>query len=105
MQRARIRARAPLSEPFVLTRRAANRIEVAAASREALKLGVRPGEALTAVTARLPGITAEAWDAQADTAALLQLGHWLQARMSPLVALDPPDGLFLEAEGASHLFG
>ncbi len=25
--------------------------------------------------------------------------------MSPLVALDPPDGLFLEALGASHLFG
>lgn len=66
---------------------------------------MKPGELLARVRARIPGLHVEPHDAAADTAALERLGHWLRTRMSPLVALDPPDGLFLEAAGASHLFG
>lgn len=95
----------PPPEPFVLVRTSGNRQEVAAASQQALHLGVRPGEPLARVRARLPGLHAEPHDAAADAEALERLGHWLRQRMSPLVALDLPDGLFLEAEGASHLFG
>ncbi len=95
----------PPPEPFVLVREARNCQEVAAASAEALRLGIKAGEPLARVRARLPGLHVEPHDAAADAAALARLGHWLRARMSPLVALDPPDGLFLEAAGASHLFG
>jgi protein ImuB len=78
---------------------------VKAVSAAAAGVGVRVGEPLAAVRARLPDLVAEPHDPGADAAALLKLGHWACRRYSPLVALDPPDGLLLEAAGASHLWG
>lgn len=78
---------------------------VAAVSAEAETLGVRVGEALAAVRARVPGLHVAELEAEADARALARLGHWALRRYSPLVALDPPDGLLLEAHGASHLWG
>jgi protein ImuB len=106
LARARARASAPpLPEPLVLQQRRGNRLEVAACSAAAEALGIRPGEPLAAVCARVAGLAVAAADPRADAQALARLARWLQARISPLVALDPPDGLWIEAEGASHLFG
>jgi protein ImuB len=40
-----------------------------------------------------------------DISALERLGLWAIRRYSPHVAIDPPDGLILDATGAAHLFG
>ncbi len=105
---ARARARlgaAPLPEPLVLAVCRHGRQEVAAVSPSAEALGIRPGEPLAAARARLPSLQVARAEPEADAAALARLARWLQRHMSPLVALDPQDGLWLEAEGASHLFG
>jgi protein ImuB len=96
---------APPGEPLLFFGREKNRDVVTAVSAAAAGMGVRVGEALAAVRARLPDLVAEPHDEGADAAALLKLGQWACRRYSPLVALDPPDGLVLEAAGASHLWG
>ncbi|MGI9170715.1 MAG: DNA polymerase Y family protein, partial [Caulobacteraceae bacterium] len=48
-------------------------------------------------------VTADA-DPATDEAALTALCDWC-ARFSPAVALDPPDGLFLDITGVAHLWG
>ena len=53
----------------------------------------------------MPGLVIAAADPKADAAALGRLGLWALRRYSPLVALDPPDGLLLEVKGTAHLFG
>ena len=71
-----------------------------AARREGLFVGQKATDA----TALCPGlITAEA-EPQADTQALIELADWC-VRFSPGVALDPPDGLFLDVSGVAHLWG
>ncbi len=55
--------------------------------------------------ARVPGLHVHEADPAADQAALERLGLWCLRRYSPLVALDPPDGLWLDATGVGHLFG
>ncbi|MFN3590622.1 MAG: Y-family DNA polymerase, partial [Thermaurantiacus sp.] len=105
LRRARSKAGALLPEPLVLAVRRGNRLEVGAACGQAQALGIRAGEALATVRARLPGLHVEDLDPAADADALARLARWLQARLSPLVALDPCDGLWLDAAGASHLFG
>ncbi len=67
-------------------------------------LGLFVGQKATDATALVPElITAEA-DPAADAAALEALSDWC-ARFSPAVALDPPDGLFLDITGVAHLWG
>jgi protein ImuB len=99
------RGGSPPAEPLLFFARAKNRDVVTAVSSAAAGMGVRVGEPLAAVRARLPALVAEPHDEAADATALLKLGQWALRRYSPLVALDPPDGLFLEAAGASHLWG
>ncbi len=78
---------------------------MAAVCGRAASLGIRAGEPLAAVRVRIPGLHVADADEAADARALERLAHWLLARYSPLVALDPPDGLLMEARGASHLWG
>lgn len=93
------------AEPLLIARQAGNRQEVAAVSAEAAALGLRVGEPLAAARARIPALHVVELDEAADAAALERLGQWALSRYSPLVALDPPDGLMIEAHGASHLWG
>jgi protein ImuB len=43
-------------------------------------------------------------DAAADARTLNDIAEWCD-RFTPLVALDPPHGLFLDVTGCAHLFG
>ena len=54
---------------------------------------------------RLADLSVEAADPAADAAALERLGLWARHRYSPIVALDPPDGLLIDIAGAAHLCG
>jgi len=67
-------------------------------------LGLTPGMAVADARARAPALTLAEADPRADAALLARLADW-HRRFTPLVALDPPDGLLLDVAGAAHLFG
>jgi protein ImuB len=68
------------------------------------RLGLSPGLALAQARAMYPSIEAVEEDAAADAALLERLADWA-LRYTPLVALDPPDGLMLDISGCAHLYG
>ena len=78
---------------------------VAAADAVAQRLGIHVGLPVAQARARVPGLHVLDADPDADLAALEQLALWCQRRFSPVVALDPPDGLWIDASGVGHLFG
>lgn len=77
---------------------------LAAVSAEAARLGLFPGQKATDAKALVPELELADADPQTDAAALTALVDWC-VRFSPAVAPDPPDGLFLDIEGADHLWG
>ena len=91
--------------PLVLLGRDGRRRVVMAADAHAQALGIRPGMAATQAHALVPDLPALAADPAEDTAALHRLAQWAQKHYSPIVAADPPDGLLIDATGATHLAG
>lgn len=87
---------------FIEARRGAMR--VAAVDPRALALGIAPGMALADARARLPELAAVDHDARADRLWLERIADGCD-RYTPMVALDPPDGLTLDVSGCAHLFG
>jgi len=76
---------------------------VSAVSLEAARLGLNVGQKATDALALVPDlVTAEA-EPEADAAALTALADWC-VRFSPAVAVDAPDGLFLDITGVDHLW-
>jgi protein ImuB len=92
-------------KPLVFAGRVGGRHIIVAADQAALALGLRPGLALAEAQARVPDLFVEAADPATDAAALERLAAWALRRYSPIVALDPPDGLFIDITSAAHLFG
>jgi protein ImuB len=68
------------------------------------RLGLRTGLALAQARAMHPALTAVPEDPAADARLLDAIVDWCQ-RYTPLVALDPPDGILLDIGGCAHLFG
>src|SRR6516162_5249762 len=66
--------------------------------------GLAPGLALAQARAMHPTFTAVPEDQAADTRLLDAIADGCQ-RYTPLVALDPPDGVLLDVGGCAHLFG
>jgi protein ImuB len=95
----------PADKPLVVAGRDGRRRAVVAADHAAQALGIWPGLALTQAQARVPDLHIEAADPAADDAALERLALWALRRYSPVVAIDPPDGLLIDATGVAHLFG
>ena len=92
------------ASPFALieTVRAVRRL--AAVDPRAAALGLHPGQKATDAAALVPDlVTAEA-EPDLDAEALRALADWC-VRFSPGVALDAPDGLFLDIAGVDHLWG
>jgi protein ImuB len=71
---------------------------------DAARLGLKPGMALTDARARIPNLAVVNADPGADLKLLEAIADACE-RYTPLVALDPPDGVFLDVTGAAHLFG
>ncbi len=69
-----------------------------------VSLGVTPGMTLADARVRLPELRAEAADPAADRRWLERIADACD-RFTPLVAVDPPDGLALDITGCQHLFG
>lgn len=67
-------------------------------------MGLKPGLALADAQAMYPDLDVVPEDPAADLALLDHLAEGMEV-WTPLVALDPPDGLLLDITGCAHLFG
>lgn len=91
-------------KPFVLSAKERGRMLVKAASRDAQALGIEAGMVLADARAVQPDIQVVDYDPTLAEKLLASLAEWT-IRYSPLVALDLPDGLILDATGCAHLWG
>lgn len=90
--------------PFALYAKIGNAFIITALDEAADKADLRPGLSLSDARALRPDLVTQAADDAADLALLDEIAAWCE-RFSPIVALDPPDGLFLDISGCAHLFG
>jgi protein ImuB len=90
--------------PFAVYARNGKGERLVAVCPAAIALGLARGMAVADARARTPALTLAEADPRADAALLARLADW-HRRFTPLVALDPPDGLLLDVAGAAHLFG
>jgi protein ImuB len=79
-------------------------LRIAAVDQRAQALGLTPGLAFADARARVPELASEALDEEGDAAWLTRLAQGCD-RYTPMVALDPPDGLILDIAGCAHLHG
>jgi protein ImuB len=102
---ARLRSGAsPETASLVVALQVKNTLQVAAMNDAAARLGLRAGMALADAKAMYPALTVMNADPQADRILLAAIADWCD-RYTPLIGLDPPDGLTLDITGCAHLFG
>jgi protein ImuB len=77
---------------------------LAAVNDAAARLGLKTGMALADARAMYPGLIVADADPAADRHTLEAIADWCD-RYTPLVGLDPPDGLVFDIAGCAHLFG
>ena len=53
----------------------------------------------------VPDLTVMEAELEADAEGLEKLAHWALRHYSPIVSVDPPDGIVIDATGAAHLHG
>lgn len=95
----------PVSEaPLVITEGPESRPRVHARNRAAARLGIRPGMPLAAAQALSGALRVYPRAPEQERAALEGLAAWAQ-QFTPLVSLEPPQGLLLEIGGSLNLFG
>jgi protein ImuB len=70
----------------------------------AARLGLYVGQKAADASALVPTLQLADSEPEADRCALTVLADWC-VRFSPAVAMDPPDGLFLDITGVAHLWG
>ncbi len=100
----RLLRKSPFSAPLVVSHKANNALYVYALEAQAQKLGLYKGQPLANARAMVQPLTILPADEKADAALLDHIADWCD-RFTPLVTLDPPDGLLLDITGAAHLFG
>lgn len=81
-----------------------NAVLIVAVDDAAARIGLEPGIPLANARAMCPDLDVIDEDNAADAHALNAIADWCD-RFTPLVALDPPHGLFLDVTGCAHLFG
>ena len=104
MMRARSPAPAPVDAPFVIAQPIKSALRLAAMNDAAARLGLKPGMALADARAMYPMLTVADAEPEADRRLLEAIADWC-GRYTPLVGLDPPDGIMLDITGCAHLFG
>ena len=77
---------------------------VASISAEARALGITTGMTVTKARSFAPDLEVIDADPAADLEGLRKLALWAGQRYAPVVAADPPDGLWLDITGCAHLF-
>jgi protein ImuB len=90
--------------PLVVFGKRGNLDLLLAVDAKAQRLGLTAGLALAQARAMHPALAAVPEDQAGDARLLDALADWCQ-RYTPLVAIDPPDGILLDIGGCAHLFG
>ena len=90
--------------PLVVAGRASNALFVHALNRSAQRLGLYRGQPLANARAMIENLAVVAADERGDLALMDNIADWCD-RFTPLVAMDSPDGIFLDITGVAHLFG
>jgi protein ImuB len=79
-------------------------MRIVALDPRGLALGLAPGIMLADARARVPDLVVVDHDPAADARLIERIAD-LCDRYTPMVALDPPDGVTLDITGCAHLFG
>lgn len=79
-------------------------MRISALNETARTGGLREGQGVAEARAICPALDVVPADPEADRRMIEALADWAD-RYTPLVALDLPDGLFLDISGCDHLFG
>ncbi|MFN8683606.1 DNA polymerase Y family protein [Paracoccus sp. P2] len=95
----------PVEAPLIIAGRIGNRRIVTAVGVASQALGLRVGMPVTKAQALVSGLHIEPADPQADAESLERLALWILQRFSPIVAVDPPDGIVIDSTGTDHLHG
>jgi protein ImuB len=90
--------------PLVMASREGPRRIVASLDQAASEAGIRRGMTIAHAQAVVPGLHVVEESPAADAEGLKRLAVWC-VRYSPLVAIDPPDGVWIEVAGSAHLYG
>ncbi len=93
-----------LESPHVVISKQNNALVIYALDETAARSGLSIGLPLANARAICPELTVFDADEAADRKTLDDIADWCD-RFTPLVALDPPHGLFLDITGCAHLFG
>jgi len=91
-------------EPSVVVAKENNAIKIYSLDDAAARLSLDIGQPLANARAICPHLRVFDADLAADAKILNDIADWCD-RFTPLVALDPPHGLFLDITGCTHLFG
>ena len=92
------------NDPCIVVAKLNNALQISALDDAAAHLGLSIGLPLANARAICPQLTVFDADEAADAQTLNDIAAWCD-RFTPLVALDPPHGLFLDITGCAHLFG
>lgn len=98
------RSAEPDKTPSVVVAKQNNALQIHALDDIAARSGLEIGLPLANARAICPELTVFDADAVADARTLGDIADWCD-RFTPLVALDPPHGLYLDITGCAHLFG
>ena len=90
--------------PFVFAAPDHGRLLVTAANILTEAQGIMPGTAVADAKAIVTGLQVIDDMPQQATKLLKALGEWC-IRYTPIIAIDPPDGLILDISGCAHLWG
>ncbi|RDJ03837.1 Y-family DNA polymerase [Rhizobium grahamii] len=95
----------PADQPIAIIERSGSKRWVSAVDVSARNAGVRVGMQAAKAQALFGGLTMIDADTAADADALRRITLWALTVYSPIVAVDAPDGIVLDTEGADHLQG
>lgn len=90
--------------PFLLCASEHGRMTVRSVSRSLSGEGIMPGMAVADVRAIFPSVDVFPDEPASAENLLEKLAEWC-IRYTPIVAVDPPDGMILDISGCAHLWG
>ncbi|MFS0850089.1 DUF6504 family protein [Novosphingobium panipatense] len=95
---------APLDAPLVTALPDHGRRVLADVDLAARRLGIVPGMTVTRARSMAPDLQVVDADLEGDLEGLRRLALWAGKRYSPVVAADPPSGIWIDITGCAHLF-
>lgn len=95
-----LRQKLLIGKPYALITQERNKQMIVSVSYEAKKLGLRANMPLADARITLPSLEAFKYQPQKQQKLLQEMAEWF-IRYTPYVALNPPDGLFLDISGCT----